>query len=112
WPTSPAWIGPRPWEAPCTSSRSNNSSTHHSGAGGPASGAGSPRPLPAAPCPSRAVARGMTVSRMLGVVLAVLLLGGAASASHLKELRVCGDPDNLPLSHQHQAGVQNPVAHG
>jgi len=47
---------------------------------------------------------------MLGVVLAVLLLGGAASASHLKELRVCGDPDNLPFSNEKQEGFENRIA--
>jgi mxaJ protein len=40
----------------------------------------------------------------------VLLLGGSASAGHLKELRVCGDPDNLPFSNEKQEGFENRIA--
>jgi mxaJ protein len=55
------------------------------------------------------------VSRTLGVlvlgVLAVVALGsGAAWGTHLKELRVCADPDNLPASNEKQEGFENRIA--
>jgi mxaJ protein len=44
------------------------------------------------------------------LLLALLLLGGSATAGHLKELRVCGDPDNLPFSNEKQEGFENRIA--
>jgi len=66
--------------------------------------------FPVAPSLSRAVGTGDAVSRIHGVLLAMLLLGGSASAGHLKELRVCGDPDNLPFSNEKQEGFENKIA--
>lgn len=55
------------------------------------------------------------MSRTLGVlvlgVLAVMALGsGGAWGAHLKELRVCADPDNLPFSNEKQEGFENRIA--
>jgi mxaJ protein len=66
--------------------------------------------FPVAPCLSRAVGTGDTVSRTLGVLFAIVLLSGSATAGHLKELRVCGDPDNLPYSNDKQEGFENRIA--
>jgi mxaJ protein len=62
------------------------------------------------PCLSRAVGTRNVVSRIHGVLLATLLLAGSASAGHLKELRVCGDPDNLPFSNEREEGFENRIA--
>ncbi len=50
------------------------------------------------------------MSRSFGVILALLLLGGSATAGPIKELRVCGDPDNLPFSNERQEGFENRIA--
>src|SRR4051812_23792437 len=42
------------------------------------------------------------------VLLAVLMCAGATSAP--RELRVCADPDNLPLSNDKQEGFENKLA--
>lgn len=51
------------------------------------------------------------------VVLTVLcsiaispLLSGHAWGGHIKELRVCGDPDNLPFSNKNLEGFENKIA--
>jgi mxaJ protein len=65
---------------------------------------------PVAAPPLRPLARGFAVSRTFGVILALLLGSGTAAAGHLTELRVCGDPDNLPYSNEKQEGFENRIA--
>jgi mxaJ protein len=49
--------------------------------------------------------------RWIGVVgLMISLLLGSAFAAELKELRVCGDPDNLPFSNEKREGFENKIA--
>jgi mxaJ protein len=50
------------------------------------------------------------VSRISGLILTLLLMSGSAAAGHLTELRVCGDPDNLPYSNEKQEGFENRIA--
>jgi mxaJ protein len=50
------------------------------------------------------------MSRTVVALLATLLLSGSATAGHLKQLRVCGDPDNLPFSNEKLEGFENRIA--
>jgi mxaJ protein len=56
------------------------------------------------------------MGRKLGMLTAVLflvissLLVWPAQAGHIKELRVCGDPDNLPFSNKQLEGFENKIA--
>ena len=43
--------------------------------------------------------------------LALLAAGCAAHAGEQRELRVCGDPDNLPYSSRDESGFENRIAH-
>jgi mxaJ protein len=51
------------------------------------------------------------LARPLAVVLVLLCaLSGRAPADPAKELRVCGDPNNLPFSNQKLEGIENKLA--
>jgi mxaJ protein len=51
------------------------------------------------------------LARPLAVVLVLLCaLSGRAPADPAKELRVCGDPNNLPFSNQKLEGIENKIA--
>ncbi|HYC35940.1 MAG TPA: quinoprotein dehydrogenase-associated putative ABC transporter substrate-binding protein [Usitatibacter sp.] len=43
-------------------------------------------------------------------LLLLLVLAAASAAASGRELRVCGDPDNLPLSHADGSGFENRIA--
>lgn len=44
------------------------------------------------------------------VVLMLLPFAGRAWGSHITQLRVCGDPDNLPFSNKKSEGFENKIA--
>jgi mxaJ protein len=51
------------------------------------------------------------LTRQLAVVLVLLCaLSGHAPANEAKELRVCGDPNNLPFSNEKLEGLENKIA--
>jgi mxaJ protein len=49
-------------------------------------------------------------SRTLITTIALWALGGAIGSSQAPELRICGDPDNLPFSNQKLEGFENRIA--
>src|SRR5262245_3986930 len=106
WLTRPAWTGRPRSAAPSTSSRSSRSRSVSPAPEAVSSGAGAFRPLPI----HRKAGPGEHVKTSAVLLLALLLLGGSATAGHLKELRVCGDPDNLPFSNEKQEGFENRIA--
>jgi mxaJ protein len=44
------------------------------------------------------------------VLMAALLLAPGAAAGEVKELKVCGDPNNLPFSNDKLEGIENKIA--
>jgi mxaJ protein len=46
----------------------------------------------------------------LAAALVLCVLGGRAAADQAKQLRVCGDPNNLPFSNEKLQGVENKIA--
>jgi mxaJ protein len=51
-----------------------------------------------------------TISAIALATVAVALLAGAGVVAQPRELRVCGDPDNLPFSNERLEGFENKVA--
>lgn len=62
-------------------------------------------PRPGDPMTKHALARRLTI---VSVVLCAL--SGRAPADAVKELRVCGDPNNLPFSNEKLEGIENKIA--
>jgi len=54
--------------------------------------------------PTRLVGLGLVV------MLAALLVPGSAAGGDGKELRVCGDPNNMPFSNKKREGIENKIA--
>jgi len=54
--------------------------------------------------PTRLVGLGLLV------MLAALLVPGSAASGESKELRVCGDPNNMPFSNEKREGIENKIA--
>src|SRR5689334_13913976 len=56
----------------------------------------------------------MTKSSLAGSLAAALVLlcvlGGRAAADEDKQLKVCGDPNNLPFSNEKREGIENKIA--
>jgi mxaJ protein len=50
------------------------------------------------------------VVTVFALLLTLLLASGTAAAGHVTELRVCGDPDNLPFSNEKREGFENRIA--
>src|SRR5574337_916233 len=52
------------------------------------------------------------VAILSGFVAVMMLfpLAGRASGSHITQLKVCGDPDNLPFSNKKSEGFENKIA--
>jgi mxaJ protein len=53
-------------------------------------------------------------TRLVGLgllaMLAALLVPGSAASGESKELRVCGDPNNMPFSNEKREGIENKIA--
>lgn len=47
---------------------------------------------------------------LLATAAALLVPGSAASGDDRKELRVCGDPNNMPFSNEKREGIENKIA--
>jgi mxaJ protein len=54
--------------------------------------------------------RGPTSVAGLVALLAALLLPGSAAGGEGKELKVCGDPNNMPFSNEKRQGLENKIA--
>ncbi len=44
------------------------------------------------------------------ILLAALLSPGSAASGESKELRICGDPNNMPFSNEKREGIENKIA--
>jgi mxaJ protein len=51
-----------------------------------------------------------TRAKLAGVLVLLCALAGHASADGAKQLRVCGDPNNLPFSSETLQGIENKIA--
>jgi mxaJ protein len=47
---------------------------------------------------------------LLATAAALLATGSAASGDGRKELRICGDPNNMPFSNEKREGIENKIA--
>jgi mxaJ protein len=47
---------------------------------------------------------------LLATAAALLATGSAASGDGKKELRICGDPNNMPFSNEKREGIENKIA--
>lgn len=47
---------------------------------------------------------------LLATAAALLAVGSAASGDETRELRVCGDPSNMPFSNEKREGLENKIA--
>ena len=54
--------------------------------------------------------RRIAILGLLATAAALLATGSAATGDGSKELRVCGDPNNMPFSNEKREGIENKIA--